>query len=131
MNIRVHSRSVELTEAIRAWAERRVLFALGQFGARVRSVAVRLSDENGPKGGPDQRCVMEARVSSAGSVVAEVLDADLYAAISRAAGRLGRRVRGDLERAKSGRRGAHGAREARRTPGAHSTSPDGTSMTAA
>lgn len=108
MNIRVHSRSIELTEAIREWANRRVLFAVGQFGTRVRSVSVRLSDENGPKGGADQRCLMEARIASAGSVVAEVQDPDLYTAISRAADRLGRRVRTELDREKTGRRAPPG-----------------------
>lgn len=104
MHVNVYSRNAELTEAIRDWAARRVLFALGQFGPRVRSVAVRLSDENGPKGGTDQRCLMEARVVSAGSVVAEVHDQDLYTAISRCADRLGRRVRTELDREKTERR---------------------------
>lgn len=104
MQIRVHCRSITLTASIREWASRRVLFAVGQFGTRVRSVAVRLSDENGPKGGHDQRCLMEARIASAGCVVAEVRDPDLYAAISRAADRLGRRVRTELDRQRTGRR---------------------------
>lgn len=106
MRIRVISRSVELTEAIRAWTDRRVLFAVGQFGTRISSVSVRLSDENGPKGGPDQRCLMEARLTGAGTVVAEVQDADLYTGISRAADRLGRRVRTELDREKTERRSA-------------------------
>ena len=104
MHIRVHCRSVEMTPSIRAWAERRVLFALGQFGERVRSVLVRLTDLNGTKGGTDQRCSMEARVAHAGSIVAEVEDPDLYSAISRTADRLGRRVRTELDREKTGRR---------------------------
>lgn len=104
MQIRVNCRNVTLTASIREWASRRVLFAVGQFGTRVRSVTVLLSDENGPKGGHDQRCLMEARIASAGSVVAEVKDPDLYTAISRAADRLGRRVRTELDRQRTSRR---------------------------
>lgn len=104
MKIDVRSRTTEITPSIREWAERRVLFALGQFSARLRSVHVRVSDENGPKGGVDQRCLMEARFGTGGSLVAEVRDPDLYAAVSRAAERLGRRVREVIDRERSGRR---------------------------
>ncbi|HRJ48546.1 MAG TPA: HPF/RaiA family ribosome-associated protein, partial [Opitutaceae bacterium] len=93
MKINVRSRTSQVTPSIREWAERRVLFALGQFSARLRVVHVCLSDENGPKGGADQRCLMEARMTPGRGVVAEDRDPDLYAAVSRAAERLGRRVR--------------------------------------
>lgn len=104
MQIDIHCRDSGLTESIREWAERRILFAVGQFGTRVRSVKVRLSDENGPKGGVDQRCIMEARLTRAANVVAEVHDSDVYAAVSRAADRLGRCVRTRLDRERTGRR---------------------------
>lgn len=95
-----------LTGSLRDWTERRVLFAIGQFGPAVRAVRVSLADQNGPRGGPDQRCLMEARMARASRVVAEVVDADLYAAVSRAADRLHRRVRTALDRARTGRRPA-------------------------
>lgn len=104
MQIDVRRRDGQLTEEIQQWARRRVLFALGQFGTRVRSVSIRLNDENGPKGGVDQRCLMEARIAGAANVVADVHDADLSAAISRAADRLGRRVRTELDRERTRRR---------------------------
>lgn len=106
MQIDVRRRDGRLTEEIQQWAERRVLFALGQFGTRVRAVAIRLNDENGPKGGVDQRCLMEARLAGAANVVADVHDVDLSAAISRAAERLGRRVRTELDRERTRRRSA-------------------------
>lgn len=104
MHIRVHCRSVALTPSIDEWATRRLLFALGQFGTRIRSVVLRLSDENGPRGGSDQRCLIEARIVNGGSVVAQVQDRDMYAAISRAAERVSRRVRAELDRERAGRR---------------------------
>lgn len=104
MRIDVRHRDSSVTRSIREWAQRRVLFAVGQFGTKVRSVRVGLSDENGPKGGVDQRCLMEARLTGPGSVIAEVRDPDLYAAVSRAADRLGRRIRTSLDRQRAGRR---------------------------
>jgi ribosomal subunit interface protein len=104
LQINIHSRDVPMTPSIREWAERRILFALGQFGTRIRAVWVRLSDDNGPKGGADQRCQMEAKLSSAGCVVATVRGPDLHAAVSRTAERLARRVRRELERARGDRR---------------------------
>ncbi len=109
MQIQLRSRGSSVTDAMRTWTERRVLFALGQFSGRVRTVRVTLTDENGPRGGVDQRCVMEARVDGAGPVMSEVMDPDLYAAVSRAADRLSRCVRSTLDRERSSRRDASAA----------------------
>ena len=51
MQIQLRSRGSSVTDAMRTWTERRVLFALGQFSGRVRTVRVTLTDENGPRGG--------------------------------------------------------------------------------
>ncbi|HYE61159.1 MAG TPA: HPF/RaiA family ribosome-associated protein [Phycisphaerales bacterium] len=104
MVITVQCADVQVTPSIREWAERRVAFALGQFAGHVRCVRIRVADQNGPRGGADQRCVMVAPVARLGPVSAEVTDADLYRAISRAADRLGRRVRALLDRERTARR---------------------------
>jgi putative sigma-54 modulation protein len=104
MMVTVQCADVPVTPGIREWAERRVRFALGRFAGQVRCVRVRVSDQNGPRGGPDQRCVMVAPVARLGSVAAEVTDTDLYRAVSRAADRLGRRVRALLDRERTARR---------------------------
>ena len=93
------------SEALQTWARRRVLFALGQFGPRVRAVCVRLGDLNGPKGGNDQRCLIEATLERGPGVVAVMTHPDPYAAISRACDRLRRRVTAEIERSRMGRRG--------------------------
>ncbi len=104
MQIDIHSLDSGLPQGIREWTESRLLFALGQFDTRVRAVKVRLRDENGPKGGMDQRCLMEARLLGAGTVYAQVRDSDAYAAVSRAAARLGRCVSSQLDRERTRRR---------------------------
>lgn len=97
MRLQVRGISIPTTPAIKAHAERRVQSAAARLGSSVRSVAVRLSDLNGPRGGQDKLCVMEARLAGGGGVVRiEESGDDLYGVIDRAAGRLkqvlGRRV---------------------------------------
>lgn len=106
MYIEVRMRGCGITSSIREWSEQRVMFALGEFKERLRFVHVRLSDQNGPKGGVDQKCLMEARFTGGGTVVTKVSDSDAYTAISRAAARLGRRVGSIVDRQRTRRRSA-------------------------
>jgi hypothetical protein len=74
------------------------MFALGRFSPRIRRVAVYLVDLNGPKGGVDKRCRLVARLLRSRVVTVEDRDGELTALIDRAADRLGRCVRRELER---------------------------------
>jgi len=104
MQIDIKARGFRLTEGIRTQAERRVRFALGATSGRVRSVVMRLADENGPRGGVDKRCTIRASLPGAPPVVIEQQEADLYVAIDRAADRAARAVSRRLERTHGGRR---------------------------
>ena len=74
-------------------ARQRLLFALGRFAGRVRSLTVRLSDVNGPRGGRDKRCAIALRLAgSKRLIIVEDLDVELAAAIARAADRTARAV---------------------------------------
>lgn len=107
MRISVRSLGMATTEALRSHVERRVLFAVGRFGERIEHVSARLGDANGPRGGTDKTCRLVATLQSAGQVVVEDADSDLYVAVDRAASRLGRTVARALERHREspGRRG--------------------------
>lgn len=97
MRLEIRSPQFDLTDPLREHVEQRLRFALGRFAGRLQRVRVRLWDENGPKGGEDKRCSVEA--SGAGvDVRVDDRDPDLYAAISRAAERASRTVRRALER---------------------------------
>lgn len=109
MHIEIQARGFHLTEGLRARAERRVRFALGSLGGRVRHVIVRLADENGPRGGVDKRCTIRANLPGTPPVVIEHQEADLYVAIDRAADRVGRAVSRRLERTSGLRRDATSA----------------------
>ena len=92
MRIAVQSRGFSLTDALDNHVHRRLDFTLARGARRVRSVGVRLSDLNGPRGGVDKRCLIEIRLDGLPVVVVEDTQADLYTAIDRAATRAGRTV---------------------------------------
>ncbi len=104
MRLNIKSGNAQLSEPMKEWTKRRVFFALGQFGDRLRAVNVVLSDLNGPRGGLDQRCLLTAEIAGSKALTAEVCDTDPYSAVSRAADRLGRRIRDHLDRSRNHRR---------------------------
>ena len=105
MNIHIQARDFVLTTPLRDYVERRLHFALGWADDRLRQVSVRLSDENGPRGGKDKRCRLQITFSGAPSVVIDDTEVDLYVAIDRAADRAGRSVARRLERQRDYRQG--------------------------
>ena len=98
MNIHIQTQGFALTDSLREHTERRLRFALGWADDRLRQISVRLSDENGPRGGEDKRCRIQLTFPSAASVVIDDTEADLYVAIDRAVDRAGRSVAHRLER---------------------------------
>jgi putative sigma-54 modulation protein len=114
MRIDIQARGFELTQGLREHAERRLQFALGWADKGMRSVSVRLSDVNGPRGGNDKRCQIKIPLVGGADVVIEDAETDLYVAIDRAAERTER----TLAR-RRGRRNEH--RGTRLSPGDAST----------
>ena len=82
-----------LSPSLAPLARRRLEFALGRFGVRVRSLTVRLTDLNGPRGGLDKHCLVAIRLTSPRRlIVVEDTDAEAEVAIGRAADRASRVV---------------------------------------
>ena len=108
MQLQIVARNLELNTSQREIVERRLGFALGRFGDRVRRVSVRFTDVNGPRGGVDTTCRIVARIVPRGEDRAEVTDVGVEVAVSRAAERISRRVSTELQR----RRAARGVRVA-------------------
>jgi putative sigma-54 modulation protein len=81
-------------------ARKRLEFALGRFAGRVRSLSVRLTDLNGPRGGHDKKCLIAVRLHRPRRlIVVEDVDASHAAAIGRAADRTRRAVARAIEAA--------------------------------
>lgn len=86
-----HART--LPAALAELARRRFAFALGRFGARVRSLTIRLRDINGPRGGHDKHCLVAVQLSgSRRQIFVEDIDVNGDAVIDRAADRAARAV---------------------------------------
>jgi putative sigma-54 modulation protein len=93
-NMRIVIRSSAAGSAsIASLARRRLEFALRRFSGRVRSLSVRLTDINGPRGGVDKKCLIAARLERPRRVVVvEDVDADPAVVVSRATERVARAV---------------------------------------
>lgn len=119
MQIDIQSRGFTLTESLRQHAERRLQFAIGSMRGNLRAVAMRLSDENGPRGGEDKLCRIQASLAGEPPVVIEDIQSDLYVAIDRAADRLGRTVARRLHRQRRASRAS-----GRAGPADHALAPE-------
>jgi len=98
MHIDIHTQGFTLTPGLREYVEKRLAYALSHGDSGITRLTVRLSDINGPKGGDDKRCLIEARLKRVPAVVIEDVEADLYVAIDRAAERAGRALARRLAR---------------------------------
>lgn len=92
MQIAIQTHGFPLTGALEKHVQDRLRFTFSRVADRVRRVRITLSDINGPRGGVDKRCLIEARLDGIPSVVIQDIQSDLYIAIDRAAGRAARSV---------------------------------------
>ena len=106
MRIAMHTNEVDLAEAIEAYVERRLRFALGRFGDRVGHVAVRI----GADGKANRFCHIQSELVPWGRVAVQESDPDLFSAIDRATGRIGRLFGRELERGRENRIGRESVR---------------------
>ncbi|OGQ09260.1 MAG: hypothetical protein A2138_17650 [Deltaproteobacteria bacterium RBG_16_71_12] len=105
MELVLRSISVPMSEAIRAHVQARVADALGhvpQLAANARA-GVWVTDLNGPRGGVDKACAIVVHLPQREPVRIEERDEDLYAAITRCAGRLAEAVQRRTQRRRSQR----------------------------
>ena len=87
-----------------ALARTRLEFILGRFAGRVRSLTMRLTDVNGPRGGPDRKCLITVRLTRPRRVIViEDVDTNHNAVVSRAVERASRAVSRALQSARDRR----------------------------
>lgn len=104
MRLQLKKLGTNLTLEDKTTIERRVHFALGRFGHRIRRTEVLLVDSNGPRGGQDQHCTVHVILAGLPPLVVEVVDTDPLAAVSRAVERAARRIRDNASRQRDLRR---------------------------
>lgn len=94
-------RNIQASEAMAEQVEAAVVGALGRFVAQVTRVEVHLSDENGAKGGADdKRCMMEARLESRPPTAVTHHAPTVELAVAGAARKLARSIDSTLARAR-------------------------------
>jgi hypothetical protein len=97
--MRVSLKALGLAEdGLADFVNRRATTALGRFSNRVHTVTVRLQDLNGPKGGVDKRCTIEA-TGDFGHRLVETRDQTTRVAIDRAFVTLQRSIIRAMQRA--------------------------------
>ena len=99
MRIEIRSTGFTTTEALREHVWLRLRSVLSRRADGIQRIVVRLGDENGPKGGIDKRCRLEAVLHGLPLQVAEAEASDLYSAIDAAVKRLGRAMDRTFDRA--------------------------------
>jgi ribosomal subunit interface protein len=99
MQIRMHFNDGLADEALRSYVHRRLRLALARFGRRVGEINVRIR----PDGPSAKHCRISAEVLPFGEVAIEQADSDLFTAIDRATGKIGRQFSRELERMRNGR----------------------------
>ena len=98
MQLTLQVRNSDLAGALRGYIDRRLRFALSRFGDHVGRVVVKISGLNGSRGGTRKGCHIAVDMKPVGRVVAHETDLDLYVAIDRATGRIGRLFSQRLQR---------------------------------
>lgn len=88
MRIRVLSRSQQAGIDNRQSVERRSFFILDRFAGMIRELRVHIADENGPKGGIDQRCEVGVELSDGRRLRAQARAGLIPDAIDRALRRI-------------------------------------------
>jgi ribosome-associated translation inhibitor RaiA len=98
IHTRSRSRTMPISPALRSHIVRRLHFSLAPVVGRTPRVLVWVGDENGPRGGEDKYCCIRADLDGHRPVFVRDRHEDLYAAISLAAGRIGRAVQRAVRR---------------------------------
>ena len=93
MDIRLVTRHIDRTQALFELAQRRAERAFSRFDDLVRSIEIRISDINGPRGGTGIACLARVRLSSGGDMLVEGSAVTPEAGVAHAIARLGGRVR--------------------------------------
>jgi putative sigma-54 modulation protein len=103
MEFSIKGRGLDLSDALRAYAERRLRFSLAGFAPQLKGVEVRLADINGPRGGIDKTCAIKVILRRFGVVFARAAGDDVYSTVDHAAARIRSAVSRTLSRRRARR----------------------------
>lgn len=90
MRIDLHCDGVKAAPGLQDYVTRRMRFAIGKFRDHIQWARIKVADVNGPRGGPDKRCVVQLRLRNLPDVVFAITQLDVRAAVDEAAERVAR-----------------------------------------
>jgi len=108
MQVEFRIQNTDTDGVLKGYIERRLRFALGRFGDRVGTVSVRISGN----ASNDNECWINTELRPFGAVTVQETAADLFAAIDRATGRIGRLFGRELQRVRDARMNRESVRTA-------------------
>lgn len=85
VRLTLRGRGIACTAELQKLVGKRLLSAIGRFARRIRAITVVLEDENGPRGGIDQRCRIDIRLKREGRLRTSGRALSQHAAIAQAA----------------------------------------------
>jgi len=100
MKIHVRAVNLELDRKMRAEVQSRLQASLSRLAHRILRVAVRIVDQNGPRGGVDIACLVDIRLRPRGRLFIEETDISLLGAVSVAADAASTAVARSVERSR-------------------------------
>lgn len=104
LQLDVRLREGDLTDFLHAYIDRRLRFSLSRFGERIAQISVRISR-------PRQNdCRIAVELRPFGRVAVQESGPDLFVAIDRATGRIGRLLGRELDRIRDTRTGRDSVR---------------------
>jgi ribosome-associated translation inhibitor RaiA len=98
VQLEIRGQRVNDSDRAIAFLKMRLKAAFRRIRQNVSRMTVYLRDVNGPRGGTDKRVRVIVRLRPTGQIIIEEMDADLYAAIGRAARRTSHAVKRELRR---------------------------------
>jgi ribosomal subunit interface protein len=104
MNIEVRMHQVDLVNALRAYIETRLRFKLGRHAAQVRTLKLRLTEQDRTTGSGAKLCFLAAKLVPSGEVIVMETNRDLYTTVSHAIERFKRALQRKIERQRARRR---------------------------
>lgn len=105
MNLTIQLPHAADANTARDHADRVVRFALTRFTGAISAVRLRLVDENGPRGGVDQRCRVQVVLRTGDVLSVEAVGSDAFAVIHQGCARMAHSVARRLSRLSARRLG--------------------------
>lgn len=92
MNLYIHTHPFSLSTALRDFVEKKLKKTAAKHISLIHRVDVRITDLNGPKGGPDKRCQISFSLPGRKTLTLEHTHSNAYAALTAVVKRASRQL---------------------------------------